>query len=264
MAKIRGSENDGGTASTNIVPLETFPPINWPRASEAVLRAMIDGLRRRSVSRGSRLPRDTELAEYFGVSRIVVREALEQLRQRGMVEPRRGKGGGVFVSDIAFPADMLASRTHLSDEETHELLEARRWLETACCLLAARHADDADLAELTVLVDQLKESRAMPADFIELDIRFHLRVAQISRNAILARCVTGVLRDVSLLRKSYDVSPEERDRAIVLQQDLLDAIASHDPARVRDAVDRHMVQIEDPLTQDSLKDASVWRFAPEP
>ncbi len=111
-----------------VVPLEIFPPIALPRASEAVLRAMIDGLRRESVQRGSRLPRDVDLARHFGVGRIVVREALEQLRQRGMITARRGKGGGVFVADIAFPADLLASRTSLDEAEVDELLEARRWL----------------------------------------------------------------------------------------------------------------------------------------
>jgi GntR family transcriptional regulator, transcriptional repressor for pyruvate dehydrogenase complex len=236
----------------DVVPLSIFPPINWPRASEAVLRAMIDGLRRESVPRGSRLPRDVELARHFGVGRIVVREALEQLRLRGMITARRGKGGGVFVADFAFPADMLSSRSKLNEQEIHELLEARRWLETATCLLAARHADAEDLRALEELVDRLEEPQPSPEDFIELDIRFHLRVADASRNDILVRCVTGVLRDVSLLRQQFPLEPSQRGRAVALQRALLEAIRAGDLAAVRDSVDRHMLQLEEPLLGESL------------
>ena len=69
------------------VPVEAsaFPNVDLPRASDAVMRALIDGIRAGAAPPGSRLPRDQELARRFGVSRPVVREAIDLLRRAGIV-----------------------------------------------------------------------------------------------------------------------------------------------------------------------------------
>ncbi len=85
-----------------------------------------------------------------------------------------------------------------------------------------------------------------------------------SRNAVLTRCVTGVLRDVSLLRQEYSVTETERDRAVALQRGMLEAIRSGDHDAVRDAVDAHMLQLEVPLIGRSLRRESAWGLAPAP
>ena len=46
---------------------------------------------------GDQLPPERELAETFGVSRVTLREAIKALRDAGLVESRRGRGGGTFV-----------------------------------------------------------------------------------------------------------------------------------------------------------------------
>ena len=47
---------------------------------------------------GSKFPNERQLAENLGVSRVTVREAMARLRRDGVVEVRRGRGGGSFVS----------------------------------------------------------------------------------------------------------------------------------------------------------------------
>ena len=136
---------------------------------------------------GTRLPRDRELAIRFGVSRPVVREAIDILRRAGIVEVRRGNRGGVFVRSLAIPTELLTGRTRLGLEEIRQLLEARRTIETTCALLASERAMTADLDGLQALADGLEGTRDSPEDFIELDVRFHLRLAALSGNAPLER-----------------------------------------------------------------------------
>jgi len=90
-----------------------FPPIELPRAADRVLRALVDGIRAGSIPPGSRLPRDHELAARFGVSRPVVRDALDQLRRAGLLDVRRGPGGGAFVRAIAVPHALLTDRDEM-------------------------------------------------------------------------------------------------------------------------------------------------------
>src|SRR5690606_21281443 len=53
------------------------------------------------LSHGDRLPPESELAAELGVSTGTLRQALETLRQRGVIETRRGRGGGSFVRAVS-------------------------------------------------------------------------------------------------------------------------------------------------------------------
>ena len=87
---------------------------------------------------GEQLPPGRDLAVRMGVSRPVLREAVEQLQAVGVLESRRGNGGGVFVRSLTLPTHLLTDRTLLDDpRDLVEVLEARRTIETSCHLLAA-------------------------------------------------------------------------------------------------------------------------------
>ena len=85
---------------------EAFPPISLPRASDAVTAALIDGIRAGAAPIGTYLPRDQDLATHFGVSRAVVREAMDRLRRAGILEDRRGNRGGAIVRSLTIPTDL--------------------------------------------------------------------------------------------------------------------------------------------------------------
>ena len=57
----------------------------------------------RVVAPGSRLPYEQELARALGVSRATITQALRQLEREGLVEVRRGRGGGVFTQSATTP-----------------------------------------------------------------------------------------------------------------------------------------------------------------
>ena len=221
-----------------------FPPIELRRAADRVVRALVDGIRAGSIPPGSRLPRDHELAARFGVSRPVVRDALDQLRRAGILDVRRGSGGGAFVRVIAIPHALLTDRDELEGEELRQLLEARRSLETTTCLLCAERATPEDLAALADLVEQLDASRDDPHDFVELDVRFHLRAAQASGNGPLTRALAEVFRDLQVARTRQTVRYGEMDGAVAAQRSLLAALVSRRPEAVLTALDVHLGRLE--------------------
>jgi GntR family transcriptional repressor for pyruvate dehydrogenase complex len=223
---------------------EAFPDLVLPRASDAVVRALIDGIRAGAAHPGSRLPRDVELARRFGVSRPVVREALDALRRAGIVEIRRGNRGGVFVRSLAIPTQLLTERDDLGLEEIGQLLEARRTVETTCALLASERATSAELDELEALARELDGTRGAPEDFIELDVRFHLRIAGLSGNVLLQAFLASVFRGLAAVRARYPIAYGDMDKAIAYQLDTVDALRSRDPERVLASMDRHLRGLE--------------------
>lgn len=208
------------------------------------MRALVDGIRNGAAPPGTRLPRDSELAEHFGVSRPVVREALDLLRRAGIVDVRRGNRGGVFVRSLAIPTELLTDRTRLELEEIRQLLEARRTIETTCALLASESADDGELAGLEELALALESTRDAPEDFIELDVRFHLRLAALSGNETLCRFLAEIFRDLAAVRAEYPVGYGDMGTAIAYQLDTVRALATRDPETVLESMDRHLGGLE--------------------
>jgi GntR family transcriptional regulator, transcriptional repressor for pyruvate dehydrogenase complex len=226
-------------------PLRLLPRVAIPRASDAVVRTLIDALRGGSLSLGQRLPPERELATQLGVSRPVLREALERLRDVGVVESRRGNGGGIFVRNLVLPTHLLTERTELDRADLLETLEARRCVETACHVLAAERAGPDDLAALAGLVADLRQATDAPEDFVELDTRFHLRLAATARNATLAGALTTIFRDLAAARGRYPKGYGSMEAAIAFQAETLDAVRSGRRARVLAAADRHLAGLEE-------------------
>src|SRR5580698_437909 len=73
-----------------------WAPVNPPtRLGEQLAVRIADLIAHGEFSNGDRLPAETELAERFGVSRPVIREALSRLRLTGVIVSRKGSGSYV-------------------------------------------------------------------------------------------------------------------------------------------------------------------------
>ena len=78
-------------------PGAVFCPVPVRNAFEVTVERLAQGIRLGVLTEGDRLPPERELADTFGVSRVTLREAIRALRDAGLVESRRGRGGGTFV-----------------------------------------------------------------------------------------------------------------------------------------------------------------------
>src|SRR5687768_13320327 len=100
---------------------------------------------------GEWLPRETRLAEELGVSRGVVRDAIEALRKRGVLYVRHGRGQRAQPEDAwdLVDADVLAAIvTARRLDIVQELVECQALLEPGAAALAAERAPDGAVEEL--------------------------------------------------------------------------------------------------------------------
>jgi GntR family transcriptional regulator, transcriptional repressor for pyruvate dehydrogenase complex len=240
-----------------VASADDFPPIELPRASDAVSRALVDGIRAGLAPVGSKLPKDSELARAFGVSRAGVREAFELLRQAGIVEMRRGHLGGVFVRSLVIPTELLTDRTSLVLEEVRQLLEARRAVETTCAALATTRASDAEVDALAELADGLLDAHDRPEDFIELDVRFHLRLASASGNEPLAEFLATIFRRLAAVRARYPVAYGSMATAEQYQQSTVEALRLRDPELMARRMHEHLAGLEEHFLGETLGPADA-------
>ena len=140
-------------------PSQAVKPIARETLAEQMARDIMERIVAGSPSPGETLPAEPVLAEQYGVSRSVVRDATRLLAARGLVEIRHGKG--VFVTDSqrkAF-ADALFLALRREGASVWDVEELEQILLPAALALAAKRASADELAEIRGLVEQFIEER---------------------------------------------------------------------------------------------------------
>jgi GntR family transcriptional regulator, transcriptional repressor for pyruvate dehydrogenase complex len=165
------------------------------RTHQLVLRWIEDQLSGGQLAVGGRLPAERTLAEQLGVSRTSVREAIRILEAMGVVRAGVGSGpeaGTVVISD---PTAALGSalRLHVATQHlpVEDVVETRVLLESWAAARARPDSPELDLAG--ALLDDMDADHAVD-DFLALDVRFHLALADAAGNAVVS-AMMGSLRE---------------------------------------------------------------------
>ena len=162
-------------------------PIKNKRTTEIILdqikQFMIEG----QLKPGDKLPTEMELVERFQVSRTSVREALSALHLTGVLEIRQGEG--IFVRR-PLPNAIIQPLTYIllmEKDRLQNVLEVRKALEVEAVQLAAQRRNDDDIFLMRKLMNDMEKDLPEAKDSANIDLAFHLAVAQASKNPLMAR-----------------------------------------------------------------------------
>lgn len=164
-----------------------FAPLDQIGRAEAVTARLVDAITLGLLADSEQLPSEAELAAQFGVSTVTVREALVALRQQGLVETRRGRGGGSFVKTPVDPSAAswrerlrTVSLSDLRDVGDHYLAIAG-----AAAKLAAERSSPEDIERLELATEDIRIATGAEASRAER--QFHLEVAAAAQSPRLTR-----------------------------------------------------------------------------
>jgi DNA-binding FadR family transcriptional regulator len=168
-----------------------FEPIQQLRAHEYVAEQIRRHIGLRLIRPGESLPSERELATQFGVGRPTIQHALRLLEADHLVEARRGRGGGTFVSEPAegsVAMEELMTRVLRQRKEIEELLAYRRVLEPAVAREAAGTRRRADVSAMWKAI-RSGAAADSEADVMRHDTEFHIAVARGTRNRFLEEAI---------------------------------------------------------------------------
>ena len=230
------------------MPLEAVESPRLYRQIADQLRHLID---RREYPAGGRLPPERELAEKLGVSRPSVREALIALEVEGRVRIRMGSG--VYVVDRPAGHPALAALADEAPEGPFEVLKARELIESAVCAKAGSTAGPDDVAGLDEILARMGHPGLAGDDLIALDRSFHVAIASILGNAVLARFV-GMLFDQRInpyfrqLASHFENADSWRE-AVEEHREIRDAIAAGQGEAAQAAMRSHLQRSQERFSQ---------------
>jgi GntR family transcriptional repressor for pyruvate dehydrogenase complex len=240
--------------------IQAFRPLRVKKAAEEVIVVIVDAIRGGLYEPGERLPRERDLAASLKVSRAVVGEAVNVLERAGIVSVRRGAAGGIFVATRWIPQEVLEAIEGESYISMLALLETRRILETHAAILAGARRTTKDVDDLRRLVDMLPGLMDDHEEFVAVDMRFHVRVAEASANELLASYIRDFMAKFSTRRAQYPVGHIGLEQALHNQRDTFDAIVEGSPSRIAESIDRHLASPEIHFLGRHLASASSIAF----
>ena len=213
-------------------------------AYTVVVERMCELIRAGALLPGDRLPPERQLARELAVSRTSVRQALQALAERGVVESRQGDG--TYVADeltASFPGDAILDVLNREQGVLGDILEFRRLLEPQIAALAARRIDAAGIDRLKVVVcDQQRALLAGRPD-AALDAEFHRLLAEYAGNRVLVRVMAALRATVDETRAARLRTSGRQNASMEGHLRLLDALEAGDAAAAHAAMEQHIAEI---------------------
>src|SRR6185436_3006721 len=140
----------------NAMTLTVFDPVRTRRTFEEAAEQIAEKVRAGVLRVGEKLPGERTLAAQMEISRPTLREAVRVLVDAGLLEVRRGPGGGMFVASDVVPVELVRQRSSMRLGEVASVLEARRLLEPRVAQLAAVRAGEEDFAALERSIEAMR------------------------------------------------------------------------------------------------------------
>ncbi|MGS2720779.1 pyruvate dehydrogenase complex transcriptional repressor PdhR [Paraglaciecola aestuariivivens] len=222
---------------------------------------MLDG----RLLAGQKLPSERTLAEQFAVSRPSVREAIQKLETKNLVE--RKQGGGTFVKPrlnelLTDPLLMLLSE---KPEMQFDLLEFRHALEGMAAYYAALRGQPDDYQALQEALNALPQSESQQDKRQEAAalVNFYLTMANAAHNMVLQhvmRSLQSMLQDN--IQRNLEVLAKHPDAGNNInrqRQNIVKAILARDPEQARQASNEHLAYIEETLLNINRQDMRMQR-----
>ena len=243
----------------------SFGRVKQPKISDIIMQELESMILEGTFKPGQKLPPERELAERFEVSRPSLREAIQKLAARGVLNSKHG--GGTYVSEQLGSSftDPLQALLSSHEEFLYDQLEFRDALEGLSAYYAAIRATDADKAMLTKRYNALVEAneREDSSQESKLDAEFHMAIAECAHNVVLLHTLRSLF---STLEKSISANltnlfekKAARGQVMAQHKALYDAIMAHKPDEARAAVHAHLVFVEDNLLKMRREESRIQR-----
>lgn len=197
---------------------------------------------------GDCLPSEKTIGAQFGVSRTVVRDALQALKSRGVLESRRGSGTYVAKLGHTSVRDSLSWYAALQKDGPRflEMMDLRILVETHCARLLA--ASKLPLHEVKKHLMTMERSNLKLKQFADADIAFHLAIVKASGHSLFYEVAYAVL---PALGKNFArhtlIDPKVAQEVLADHQHIFSALEKGQPIQAESRLRAHLLRSRDNL-----------------
>lgn len=207
-----------------------------------------------TLKKGDKLPPERLLAEQFGSSRASIREAMSALDMMGIIESRIGSGNYIKINIEESAIDEAMIGELLTHHSLFDIYEARQEIEPSLVSLASVRKTDKEVSDFKKILKKLlitsKNLINNPENvnnYMEKDIKFHLKIAEMAHNPILFKFYASIcllLREETWLElKRADILKNGTQITETEHIAIADAIIDGDAQQARKSLHVHLERI---------------------
>lgn len=217
----------------------TYQHIDRRRLADDIVEQIETLIIKNELRVGSPLPAERDLAQQFGVSRNVLREAIGKLVQKGLLDVRPGSGAYVAQPTGAFISESLHFLLRHNSDLLLDLMKARAIIETELAVLATQHAGAERIAAMGAHVEAMDINRHDPDAYVEADLAFHTEMALAAGNQVLVLILSSLRAAMRENIRYFATLAEAIERNVQYHRDIYEAIANRRPDAARRAMHTH-------------------------
>lgn len=214
-----------------------------PSLADTLASRLQDEIASGRIQAGDRLPTEQQLAQTYGVSRPIVREAIGRLKHDGLVVSRQG--AGAFVADPGSISVFRLDVTDFSDkEELRNIIELLMAVEASATEHTATRRSAADLKIIQSRLDAMQAAIDRGEPGVDEDVAFHRAIIEATGNPFFRDLLEFLDRRVrTFIRTARANTARMTGMAQAVQgehQAIFDAIVARDAPRARAAAEDHL------------------------
>lgn len=221
--------------------LENLQKITIEKPVDKIISQIRSLITAGEIEPGDKLPPERKLAEYLGVGRAQVRDAIRKLEFYGILKTH--PQSGTIVSGIGIVAleGLMTDVLQLEEHDFRSLVETRVLLEMQTASLAASKRTSDDIAQLNSALKayETKVKQGQPA--VEEDLLFHIKIAEAGKNNVLKSLMMIITPDiVSSFNKLKVCNDGNTYKSLEEHQTILDHIVNQEHELASKAMELHL------------------------
>ncbi|MCU4174203.1 FadR/GntR family transcriptional regulator [Carboxylicivirga sp. N1Y90] len=207
---------------------------------DKVESTLIELLISQKLTPGDLIPKEMELTKMLGVSRTVIREALNRLKTIGLIETSKRKGSIIKSPNLLFLLQKSLIPSILDHATLKDIFELRLVMEIGMSDLIFRRAKPKDIEELEAIVKEEPTSAKEVLFDIDHEIAFHGKLYEISGNQTLMDFQSILLPAFRYVYDSEMIKSPEHDSKWISHKDLVQILKNGTPNKFRNAMRKHL------------------------
>tara|TARA_R110002049_G_scaffold184151_1_gene352431 strand:- start:14 stop:787 length:774 start_codon:yes stop_codon:yes gene_type:complete len=224
--------------------LNSFKEIEIESPEDKIIKQIRSLITSGQLKPGDKLPAERQLCKRLGVSRSLLRKALQKLEFFGILKAL--PQSGTVVAGIGMNAleGLITDMLNLQTNDFKSLVETRVILETNSAELAAVNRTEQDIVEIEKALKLYNQEVKKDNFAIEEDFMFHLKIAEASKNSVLQSLMLIIIPDIMVYFKENDVCGQGRSlHAAEEHEMILEAIKNKEPEKAGLIVKNHLADI---------------------
>lgn len=236
-----------------------FSPVQAGRAGEDIALQIEAAIMSGKIIPGESLPSERELQAQFGTGRGVVREALRALKEKGLIEIRKGAKGGAFVKqvDVAHASEPLALFLKQHSIDPDHVAEFRESIDRTISILAISRGSRQEKENLVASAEAFRDAFNSPEpDMIalgEMDRQLNIDLARMTHNPVFEWIMRAMQSGFSSFDYALYENEDFRSQTINNWCDTAREIAAGEPLKALSYITNHYSLLMKCLRQGEAK-----------